>query len=61
MCREHNNYYIIQNVDLHGLKQLHQNNHLKKVIDFGLFDEVSHVNILDIIVYTVLLPLPLHL
>ena len=32
-------------MDLHGLKQLHQNNHLTKIIDFGLFDGVSHVNI----------------
>ena len=38
-------------MDLHGLKQLHQNNHLTKIIEFGLFDGVSNVNILDIIVY----------
>ena len=38
-------------MDLRGLKQLHQNIPLEKIIDFGLFAGVSHVNILDIIVY----------
>ena len=46
-CKEN----IIQNVDYHGQKQLYQNNHWKKIIDFGLFGGVSHLNILDSIVY----------
>ena len=38
-------------MDLHGLKQLHQNNPIEKIIDFVLFAGVSRVNILDIVVY----------